>query len=50
MGFLTMGSLINSDTIYQENTSPQPIVIQNILCNKGVPIHLMTEQHEKINQ
>jgi hypothetical protein len=50
MVFLPMGSLINSDTFSQENTSPKQIIIHNILCNKGFPIHLITEKHEKIIQ
>ena len=48
MTFLPLRSLINSDTFSQEKMSPKQIIVQNILCNKGFPIHLMTEQHEKI--
>jgi len=50
MAFLAMGGPINSDTFSQESMSPKQIIIQNILCNKGFPIHLMTERYEKIIQ
>jgi len=50
MAFLLMGSLINSDTFSQESTSPKQIIIQNILCSKGFPIHLLTERYENIIQ
>jgi hypothetical protein len=46
MALLAMGSLINSGTFSQANTSPKQIIVQNILYNDGFHIHFMTEKHK----